>query len=310
MMLAQKESTALELLDRIRIGYEYLPTWLKPGAREMNKSSMKFSNGSTIMGFSSSAQGVRGQSCNCLILDEFAFVNPSVCSQLFESVYPTVSSSKNGKVIIVSTPNGKHNLYYDLWQKAGDVNNPENVDGWRRFMMHWSQVPGRDEKWKQATIAAIGKVRFAQEFDNQFLDDATTTRLITDDVTDKFRQQINEFKVRKINQGKNLFVKSTDSQKTFIFTMYHDFDPTRTYLATADVAEGVGKDSSVLYIWDVTDTSNITMCLKFSDNRTSVLDFAFVANEILKLYANPFLACESNGISLGFIDQLSQTYEY
>lgn len=125
---------------------------------------------------------------NCLILDEFAFVNPSVCSQLFESVYPTVSSSKNGKVIIVSTPNGKHNLYYDLWQKAGDVNNPENVDGWRRFMMHWSQVPGRDEKWKQATIAAIGKVRFAQEFDNQFLDDATTTRLITDDVTDKFRR--------------------------------------------------------------------------------------------------------------------------
>lgn len=60
MLLAQKESTALELLDRIRIGYEYLPTWLKPGAREMNKSSMKFSNGSTIMGFSSSAQGVRG----------------------------------------------------------------------------------------------------------------------------------------------------------------------------------------------------------------------------------------------------------
>lgn len=105
-------------------------------------------------------------------------------------------------------------------------------------------------------------------------------------------------------------MKSTDSQKTFIFTMYHDFDPTRTYLATADVAEGVGKDSSVLYIWDVTETSNITMCLKFSDNKTSVLDFAFVANEILKLYANPFLACESNGISLGFIDQLSQTYEY
>lgn len=92
--------------------------------------------------------------------------------------------------------------------------------------------------------------------------------------------------------------------------MWHDFDPKKTYLASGDVAEGVGKDSSVLYIWDVTDLSNIRMCCKFSDNKTSILEFAYVAKEILKLYANPFIACESNGISLGFIEQLRVTYAY
>lgn len=79
MLLAQKEQTALELLDRIKTGYSYLPTWLKPGCGDFNKSAVKFSNRSTIMGFSASAQGARGESCNVLVLDEFAFVPKQIC---------------------------------------------------------------------------------------------------------------------------------------------------------------------------------------------------------------------------------------
>lgn len=302
MMLAQKESTALELLDRIKTGYTYLPTWLKPGCLEFNKSSVKFANRSTIMGFASSSQGARGQSCNCLILDEFAFVPNNITDALFTAVYPVVSSSKNGKVIIVSTPNGKHNLYYELWKKANNKDDPDNADGWRPFRMDWWQVPGRDEKWKASQIAAIGKTRFAQEFNNEFLDDVTTVKLISDETSDRYRIQLTEFKQKKIHQGKILFVTAKDGKKTYPFTMYHDFDPSRTYLASGDVAEGVKKDSSVLYIWDITDTSNIRMCCKFSENDVSILEFAYVAKEILALYANPFIACESNGISLGFIE--------
>lgn len=89
------------------------------------------------MGFASSSQGARGQSCNCLILDEFAFVPNNIADALFTAVYPVVSSSKNGKVIIVSTPNGKNNLYYDIWKKANNKNDPDNVDGWKPFRMDW-----------------------------------------------------------------------------------------------------------------------------------------------------------------------------
>ena len=310
LMLAQRESTALELLDRIKTGYEYLPTWLKPGCVEFNKSSISFSNRSSIKGMASGSDSARGTTVNVLILDEFAFLNKSIADKLFTSVYPVVSSSKNGKVIIVSTPNGKNNLYYDLWKKANNKNDPDNIDGWTAFRMDWWQIPGRDEKWKQGQLAAIGPTRFAQEFNNEFLDDVTTSKLISDDTADKFRIQLSEFKQKGIHQGKQLFISSPDKSKTYTFTMYHDFDPRRTYLASGDVAEGIGKDSSVLYVWDVTDLSNIRLCCKFSDNRTSILEFAYVTNEILKLYANPFFACESNGIALGYIEQLRVTYQY
>lgn len=63
-------------------------------------------------------------------------------------------------------------------------------------------------------------------------------------------------------------------------------------------------------MWDVADLSDIRMCRGFSDDKTSILEFAYVAREILKLYANPFIARESNVISLGFIEQLRVTYAY
>jgi hypothetical protein len=65
MMLAQAESTALELLDRIKTGYEYLPSFLKPACEEWNKKNVRFANRSTIQAFASSSNGPRGQSMNC-----------------------------------------------------------------------------------------------------------------------------------------------------------------------------------------------------------------------------------------------------
>ena len=92
--------------------------------------------------------------------------------------------------------------------------------------------------------------------------------------------------------------------------MWHEFSSKRTYLASADISEGIGSDSSVLYIWDVTDLSNIVMCAKFSSNTTSLVQFAYVASKILALYNNPWLAAERNGVSAGMLDSLRITYGY
>ena len=106
---------------------------------------------------------------NCIICDEFAFLQRNIADKLFTSMYPTISSSKNGKFIIVSTPNGTDNLYYDIWQQANAKDQSKNLDGWKPFEMYWWQVPGHDEEWKKKQIAAIGERRFAQEFNNEFL---------------------------------------------------------------------------------------------------------------------------------------------
>ena len=312
MILANKAATALELLGRIETAYEYLPMWLKGECVTFNKSELTFVNMSSIRAFSSSSDAARGFSANVCILDEFAFLQKNLADKLFTSMYPVISSSKNGKFIIVSTPNGVDNLYYDIWQQANSKEKDKNKEGWKPFTMYWWQVPGHDEKWKEKQIAAIGKQRFAQEFNNEFLANATSHKLIPDDLIEKYRIKLSEYRAldKDFAKGKTQFIKNEAQDKLYEFTMWHEFNPEKTYLASGDCAEGTGLDSSVLYVWDVTDLSNIIQCAKFSSTEVSPVEFAFITSKILGLYNNPFYVCERNGIGGGYLDSLRITYNY
>lgn len=246
---------------------------------------------------------------NCVICDEFAFLNKNVADKLFTSMYPTISSSKNGKFIIVSTPNGTDNLYYEIWQQANSKEVGKNLEGWKSFSMWWWQVPGHDEAWKERQIAAIGAKRFAQEFNNEFIANSSIRKLIPDEVLERFRIKLSEFKVRDIKPKKQRII-SQNEDELYEFDMWHEFDPKHTYLASGDIAEGVGGDSSVLYIWDVTDLADIKMCAKFASNTVSVVQFAYIARKILALYCDPWLFAERNGVSSGMLDSLRITYGY
>lgn len=309
MILANKLATALELLGRIQTGWEYLPKWLKAGCTVFNKSELSFSNKSSIRAFASSSDAARGFSCNCIICDEFAFLARNLADKLFTSMYPTISSSKNGKFIIVSTPNGTDNLYYDIWTQANSKDKSKNLDGWKPFEMFWWQVPGHDEAWKKKQIAAIGERRFAQEFNNEFLSGNNTTKLLPDDILEQYRMKLSECKAMGFLPKKQRIV-SLDEKELFEFDMWHEFQPQRTYAASMDISEGVGVDASVLYIWDVTELKDIKMCAKFSSNTVSLVQFAYIARKMLALYGDPYLAAERNGVSAGTLDSLKITYGY
>lgn len=311
MILANKADTALEILDRIRMAYSYVPEFLKPGVFVWNKGEVQFANRSTIKGFATASDAARGFSANVVVMDEASFVPNNVASKVFESIYPVISSSKNSQFIMVSTPNGADpkNLYYEIWQKANNKNKDANTEGWKPFRFDWWDVPGRDEQWKINTIASIGQTRFDQEFGNVFLSSTTTKKLIPDDITDKFRQMLAEYKLKGLT-GKKCKIMSEQEDKLYEFTMWHEFDKTRTYVATGDIAEGVGGDSSVLYVWDITDLRNITMCAKFDSNSVSVVEFAFIISKMLSLYGNPYFIAERNGCSSGTLDSLRITYKY
>lgn len=183
MICANKLQTAIEIMDRIRKAYENLPFWIKPGILTYNKGEIEFANGSVIRACSTSSSAARGSSCNCLIIDEMAFIPKNIIDDFFASVVPIVSSSKTSKIIAVSTPNGAEGMYYDLWQKA---NLGESEEGWMPFRIYWWEVPGRDEKWKQQQIATIGIEKWKQEYECDFLT-SLTKRLIPDDIIDKYR---------------------------------------------------------------------------------------------------------------------------
>jgi len=158
-ILANKAATARELLDRLQTAYENLPKWMQQGVISWNKGSLELENGSKIMAASTSASAVRGMSFNILFLDEFAFVPNHIAESFFASVYPTITSGKNTKVIIVSTPHGM-NHFYRMWHDA-----EKGKNGYIFTDVHWSEVPGRDSAWKAQTIANTSEQQFKVEFE-------------------------------------------------------------------------------------------------------------------------------------------------
>ena len=162
-ILANKGSLARELLDRLKLSYENLPKWLQQGVMTWNKGSLELENGSKILASSTSASAVRGGSYNIIFLDEFAYVPSNVAEQFFSSVYPTISSGKTTKVMIVSTPHGV-NMFYKLWVDAEEERN-----SYIPIEVHWSEVPGRDAKWKEETIKNTSESQFNTEFECEFL---------------------------------------------------------------------------------------------------------------------------------------------
>lgn len=156
-ILANKADTAKSILSEIKMAYELLPAWLKPGVVEYNAFNVKFDNGCTILAKATSPDALRGESISLLFLDEFAFVPQNFAEDFWQSNYPTLSTG--GACIIVSTPNGTSNLFYKLWKDAIDKNNSFNP-----IKVDWHEVPGRNEKWKEETIKNIGIIRFNQEY--------------------------------------------------------------------------------------------------------------------------------------------------
>ena len=223
-ILANKAATARDILSRLQLAYENLPKWLQQGIMSWNKGSLELENGSRIVASSTSSSAVRGGSYNLIFLDEFAFVPTNIAEEFFSSVYPTISSGKTTKVIIVSTPNGM-NLFYKLWTDAETKKNT-----YVPIEVHWSEVPGRDEKWKKETISNTSETQFAKEFECEFLGSINTL--------------IHPSKIKVIPSKKTLTSNAG-------LDIYEKPDKESTYVLVADVARGIQGDSSAFIVIDV-----------------------------------------------------------
>lgn len=135
-ILANKSSTARDILGRLQLAYENLPRWLQQGVINWNKGNIELENKSTIVAAATSSSAIRGGSYNIIFLDEFAFVPTNIAESFFSSVYPTISAGSKTKMIIVSTPYGM-NQFYKLWTDAENKRND-----YIPIEVHWSEVPG------------------------------------------------------------------------------------------------------------------------------------------------------------------------
>ena len=281
-ILANKAATAREMLQRLQLSYENLPKWMQQGINQWNRGSLELENGSKIMAASTSASAVRGMSFNVIFLDEFAFIPNHIADQFFSSVYPTISSGKSTKVIIISTPHGM-NMFYKLWHDAERGKN-EYVT----TEVHWSEVPGRDDVWKEQTIKNTSEEQFRVEFECEFLGSVDT--LIS---ASKLRTMVYEDPITR-NKGLDVFEEpKKDAQ----------------YVITVDVARGVTKDYSAFTVID-TSTIPYKMVAKYRNNQIKPLLFPNIIHQVATAYNHAYVLCEVNDIGGQVADILQFDLEY
>ena len=267
-ILANKASTARDLLGRLQLAYENLPKWMQQGIISWNKGSLELENGSKISSNSTSSSAVRGGSYNVIFLDEFAFIPNHIADDFFASVYPTISSGQSTKVIIVSTPRGM-NHFYRMWHDAERGKNeyvPTDV--------HWSEVPGRDAAWKEQTIANTSEQQFKVEFECEFLGSVNT--LIN---PSKLRNLVYEDPIKR-NAGLDVYEHPKEDHN---------------YMITVDVARGLGNDYSAFIVFDITNFP-YKVVAKYRNNEIKPMLFPSIIYEVAKGYNDSWLLIEVNDI--------------
>ena len=264
-ILANKGATAREMLARVTLMLENLPFFLQPGCKALNKGSIEFSNNSKIIAAATSGSSIRGLSINLLFLDEFAFIDND--ATFYTSTYPVVSSGKDTKIIITSTANGIGNVYHKLWEGAVTGTNE-----FKPFRVDWWDVPGRDEKWKEQTIANTSQIQFDQEFGNTFQGRGNSLIsaecLLAQKAQEPIYVQENVYVYERPIEGHN-------------------------YIMCVDVAKGRGQDYSTFNIID-TSTNPFRQVAVFRDNNLSALLFPDIIYKYAMTYNEAYVIVESN----------------
>jgi hypothetical protein len=281
-LLANKAELARELLDRLKKAYENLPLWLQQGITTWNKGSIELENGSKILATSTTGSAARGQSFSLVFLDEFAFVQHNIANDFFKSVYPTISSGQETKMIIVSTPKGM-NHFYKMWVEA-----EEQRSNFKTLAVDWWETPGRDSDWKLQQVANTSEEDFNQEFACEFL--GSTNTLVN------------------VNILRNLAFINPTFQKNG-FDQYGEINPDHQYVVTVDTARGVGLDNSAFVVVDIT-TVPYRVVAKFKDSLISPLLYPELIYNVATNYNEAFVLVEINDIGEQIANILANDLEY
>jgi hypothetical protein len=282
-ILANKAPTAREILNRIKVAYESLPLWLQQGVKVWNKGDIELENNCRVMATSTASSAIRGYSISLLYLDEFAFVPSNIADEFFTSVYPTISSGTQSKILISSTPNGM-NHYYRMWTEA-----VEGQNGFKHIEANWRQVPGRDQAWADDQRRILGEEKFLQEMECEFMGSAGTL--------------LSAAALKSL-----AFVKPLHLSENGI-KIYKQPIENHTYVAVVDTSRGKGLDYSTISVFDVTELPYRQVCT-YRNNEISPIVYPQIIQKICKYYNEAYALVEINDNGQQIVDNLFYDYEY
>ena len=288
-IVANKEDTAKEIFARIKMAFEQLPIWMKPPVKSWRKDGFELKNDSKITISSTSSAGPRGSTSNLLIIDEMAHCPNDLMKELWKSAIPIISSMKKSQLVVISTPNGVDNKFYELYQQA-----QKDDSDWHLEVVNWWDVPGRDDEWKKQALDAIGsKEDFDQEYGNVFHEKGKTA--IDPELLEKLKAQSKE----------PIFVMDNGYYKVFEYP-----NPDSFYAIGVDVGEGIGRSNTVAQILDISDLTNIRQVATYATNQMSPLHFGTRLMGVLDDWGRPPILVENNNNGQQVLDVLCHTHNY
>lgn len=266
MILANKASTAKEILTRVMLAYENIPIWLQMGVVSWNKGSFELENGSKCGHAATSSAAIRGMSIQFLLIDEVAHIPKNVWEDFYASVYPTVSAALESKIVMVSTPKGL-NHFYDIHTKAMN-----GESAFKHIDVTWEQHPNRDEKWKEETIANTSVQKFAQEFECDFIGSSRT--LILPGTLFSITAQ------KPIYEDEHLH-------------LFEEPKKDHIYFMSVDPSLGTGNDYSAFQVFDITEFP-FREVASYINNEISTTTFPDIIYEVATRFNKAYVLVELN----------------
>lgn len=292
VIVANKQSTATEIFNRVRLAFLEMDNWIKGGVEEFNKTFVTLSNGSRILTSATSPDAIRGLTIDVLLLDEFAIIPPKVADEFWAAVTPTLATrfnnNKNAKLIVASTPKGVGNKFHDLVSKSEQGKNDFKVE-----KAMWYDFPGRDESWKENEISTMGSDLFLQEYECYFLNNSGSP--FDSSMFDKFADEMKE-PLNVLEDGNYLIWAKPDKDK--IYTM------------GVDTSEGTEQDYSVVQIFDITNPMEIEQVARYSSNKIDTTTWASKVFQIARQWYSPIVLIERNGAGTTPCDKFFNEWNY
>lgn len=288
-IVANKEATAKEIFARIKMAYEQLPIYLKPPIKSWRKDGFVLGNDSAITISTTSSSGPRGTTSNLLIIDEMAHCPNDLMKELWKSAIPIISSMKRSQIVVISTPNGTDNKFYELYEDSKKENSE-----WHLEVVNWWDVPNRDEEWKKKTIALMGsKEDFDQEYANVFHEPGKGI------IDEEYLAQL------KASCLDPVLVLDDGAYRIFKLP-----NPDSFYVIGVDVGEGIGRSNSVAQVLDVSNLQDIQQVAIFASNNINPFHLGTRLMGIIQDWGRPPILVENNNNGQQILDVLCQTHNY
>jgi len=281
-IMGNKTASAREVLARYQTMYENLPIWMQQGVKTWNKGDVELENNCRIFTAATTTSGIRGKSVNWLYIDEAAIIPNNVADEFFASVYPTISAGETTKILLTSTPLG-YNHFWKFWNES-----EKGTNGFINHFIHYSEIPGRDEKWAEEQLKLLGELKYNQEVLCEFLGSSNTL--------------INARTIGALSSKEPVF--ENDSLK-----VYEKPEINKYYVITVDTARGIGGDYSACVVFDITEMP-YKVVATYRDNKIAPMLYPNVVAKLGEDYNNAYVLIETNDIGQQVVDILHEEIEY